>query len=400
MVVLELSSTIFAAKRQTIMMGEFGDIGAMLAALKPDEPIYAFRLHEPRVAAQIFTRKFPGDVLYAVSANPHVEFLRALYVGGIRHFAVANLSELRAVKNNFPDALCYCLEPVKSVSAIREVAHDFGVTHFAADHADELAKIIIHTSPLKPTVVLRLAMPEEYKSGYVSGKFGCNPAEAAALMRAAAAEGLGVGLSFHLGSQILDPAVYRRALALAGDIVRTTGLQPELIDIGGGFPALYRNSRGSSLADYCDAVRDGIAQINLHHPAKIMCKSGRALAAAGASLMLKVELRRGNRLYLNDGIHGGLGELATHGIEPPMRAWRINGGTQLLGAALDDFSFYGPTGDNADYLKGPFALPSDIRMGDYIEIGQMGAYSINRRADFNGLHAARAVIVNDPAFLL
>ncbi len=381
------------------MIGEFRDIGSMLTASKPDEPIYAIRPHELRHAAQNFTHHFPGDVVYTVSANPYPEFLRALHAGGIRHFAASSLPELKAVKDHLPDAEAYLLHPVKSATSIREAAHSYGVTHFAVDHADELAKIIVHTAPLKPTIVLRLSPPTGLAYDPF-GKFGCSEAEAASLVRAAAAEGLGIGLSFHSGAQELDPHTYRRALDFTCDIVRTTGLQPELIDIGGGFPVTYRNSCTRPLADYCDVIRDGLAQIKLHRPARVLCKPGRALAASGASLVLKVELRRGNRLYLNDGVHGGLEELHTRGIEPPMRAWRVNGQAHMLSSALDEFSFCGPTGDGSDRLAGPFALPGDIGMGDYIEVGQMGAYSMNRRSDFGGFLSATSVIVNDPAFLV
>ena len=187
----------------------------MLAALKPDEPIYAIRPHELRHAAQIFHRPISRRRhLYDVRANPHEEFLRALHAGGIRHFAVANLEQLRAVKESLPQAECHFLHPVKSVSAIREAAHTYNVTHFAIDHVDELAKIIVHTTPFKPTIVVRVAVPLDLAAYDPTGKFGCNVTEAAALMRAAAAEGLGIGLDFRLGAQSLDPTAWCRALAI------------------------------------------------------------------------------------------------------------------------------------------------------------------------------------------
>lgn len=375
------------------MIGEFQDVGTMLTALKPDEPIYAIRPHELRQTAQFFTNQFPGDIVYDARVNLHEQFLHALYAGGIRHFAVCTIEQLRVAKNECPDAICYFLHPVKPACAIFEAAHNYGVTHFGLDHIDELAKIIVHASPLKPTIVVRIAPPRDLAAYDPTGKFGCTVNEAANLMRAVAAEGIGIGLGFRLGAQTLNPAAWNRALALAGSVVETANLQPELIDVGGGFPVAGCGKNLPPFSDYCEAIREGLQHIRLDRPARLICTPGRALAAAGASIVVKVELRRDRHLYLNDGIHGGLGDLQIHGANAPMRVWRINGAAQLVTASLDDFSFYGPTSDAMDAITGPFALPADIRMGDYIEIGQMGAVS-------DHFLSASSVIVNDPAFIL
>ena len=343
----------------------------MLAAKKPDEPFFVFHPRILQSAAQLFAGQFLGDVVYDVHANASPEILRALYAGGIRQFAFSTLEELRTVKRLFPDVPCHFTHPVKSVTAIREAAHTFGVTHFTVDHPDELAKIIVHTMPLKPTIVVRLSVGAA--SFDPSGAFGCSPAEAAALMRAAAAEGFGVGLSFQCDSGNSDVETYRVALQRIGDTVRGARLQPELIDIGGGFPLGFADLATSLVADYCQEVRRGLSHVQLHHPVKLLCTPGRVLAAAGTSVVVKVELRRGNRLYLNDGVFGGLADLRRMHDEPHLRAWRINGSAQLLTSALDDFIFHGPGGDSFDTLPGPFALPGDIHMGDYVEIGGMGA---------------------------
>ena len=381
------------------MTQEFSDVATMLAILKPDEPVYAIRPHILRHTAAEFVDQFPGDVLYAVKANPQPDFLRALYAGGVRHFDVASLSEIRLIKEHFPAAQAYFMHPVKSVTAIREASHTYNINHFVIDHPDELAKIIIHTLPKKPTVIIRLSMPKGMAVYDLDGKFGCSTAEAISLARSAAAEGLGIGLSFHVGSQCLQPSAYRQALDLIDDVIRATGLQPELIDIGGGFPVAYRNTTIAPLSEYIEAVEDGLSQIRLPCPVNLLCEPGRALAAPGASLITRVELRRGNQLYLNDGMYGGISELRYSGLDVPMRTWRVNGCAQPVTGGLDLFRFCGPTCDSSDMIAGPFPLPADIQLGDYIEFGQMGAYSISMRSAFNGFHNALPVIVNDTAFL-
>ena len=352
------------------MTVEFQDVGTMLEALKPDEPIFAFYPRILQKAAQNFTGHFHGDVVYDASANAGSGSLHALYAGGIRQFAVSNLAELRAVKAEFPDATCHFTHPVKSVTAIQEAAHKFGVTHFTADHPDEVAKIIVHCAPVRPVIVVRLALG--VSSYNADGSFGCSAAEAAQLLREAAAEGLGLGLSFQLDENA-DIAMYRRAIERVGDTVRAARVQPELIDIGGGLPS-GDAVQPHSLDDFSRAIREQLSCIGLHHPIRLMASPGRTLTAAGGALVVKVELRRGNRLYLNDGVRGGLGDLQRSPSDPLLRAWRLNGVAQLMTPVLDDFIFYGPGGDSLDRLPGPYALPGDISMGDYIEIGRMGNY--------------------------
>ena len=385
-------------------VAEYDNIGAMLASRKPDVPVYALRLHEAERAAAEFVEKFPGDVLYAVKANPLPEILRALYAGGIRHFDTASLTEIRQLKEIFPAASAYFMHPVKSPAAIREAYQKHGITTFVVDHADELAKILIHTTAihgtqLKPVMAIRLAMPRGMAVYDLGGKFGCSVVEAVALARAAAAEGLAVGFCFHVGSQCLDPAAYQKAIALVGNVITAANIHPEFIDVGGGFPVAYRQTKLPPLTDYMNAIKVGIADLKLQHPTRLLAEPGRALAASCASLIVKVELRRGNQLYLNDGMYGGLSELRFAGLDVPMRVWRVNGNVRLLASGNEDFRFCGPTCDSADILEGPFPLPSDIRAGDYIEFGQMGAYSVTLRSDFNGFQHADIVSVKDEAFI-
>jgi ornithine decarboxylase len=291
------------------------------------------------------------------------------------------------------------MHPVKSVHAIRDAAHKLSISHFVVDHPDELAKVLIHTMPHKPVIMIRLAMPRNMAVYDLGGKFGCSTAEAVALARAVSSEGLAVGFCFHVGSQCLEPAAYTRALALVGDVVRSAKIHPEIIDVGGGFPAAYRNVTLPPLSEYVGAILSGMAQIKLDYPTRLLAEPGRSLAAPSASLIVKVELRRGNKLYLNDGMSGGLSELRFAGIDVPMRVWRVNGAAKILTSSQDDFRFCGPTCDSADVIEGPFALASDIQNGDYIEFGQMGAYSISMRSDFNGFLKAAVVNVKDSAFL-
>ena len=108
------------------------------------------------------------------------------------------------------------------------------------------------------------------------------------------------------------------------------------------------------------------------------------LAAVGqsveyASLLVRVEKRRGRELYINDGAYGALFDAAHIGWRYPVQLVR-EGGSNVRNM---DFSFYGPTCDDLDHMTGPFALTGDVAAGDYIEVGMLGAYGCAMRTGFN-----------------
>lgn len=374
-------------------MADFVTVDSLLMTLRPDVPVYALRPDLTEKLAADFVRQFPGDVLYAVKANPHPLHLAALHRGGIRHFDTASIVEIRQIRHLHPDGQCYFMHPVKAPEAIKEAALAHGLTHFVVDHPDELQKVMLNAPSKQTVIVIRLSMPRGRAIYDLGGKFGCSVAEAISLAKMAASAGLCVGLSFHVGSQCLDPSAYADALQRIGAVVQGSNIVPCLIDVGGGFPVAYQSTTPPDLGRYVAAITEGVAALRMPQPPRLLAEPGRALAAAGASLLVRVELRRDHQLYLNDGMYGGLSELRFAGLDCPMRVWRINGRAQLLAASTADFRFMGPTCDSSDILDGPFGLPHDIAAGDYIEIGLMGAYSLTLRSDFNGFSASKVVTV-------
>lgn len=375
----------------------FADAAMVAAVLAPEQPVYCLRPHVLRAQAAAFVAGFPGKVLYAVKCNAELPVLRALHAGGIRHFDTASLTEITLVAGAFADARCYFMHPVKPRGAIRQAFERHGIRHFVVDHADELEKIGGEITRRDDTViVVRLATARGAAVYDLGGKFGCPPDEAAVLLNAAARAGFRVGLCFHVGSQCLDPSAYGRALALAGTVIERGAVPLSLLDVGGGFPAAYVGVEPPPLSLFIQAIRDGAAALDLPAECALMCEPGRGLVAAGASLLVRVELRRGNALYINDGVYGSLSDLNIPGTRFPMRVIRP-GGTPA--DETGDFALFGPTCDTVDAMPGPFRLAADVREGDYIEIGQAGAYTTALRTRFNGFHPERFVEVRDPAFL-
>ena len=371
----------------------FEDVTAVVRALQPSYPVYCLRPQLLTDTARRFISMFPGTVLYAVKCNPHPAVLDALYRGGIRHFDTASLPEIAQICETYPDAHAYFMHPVKARAAIRMTHSAYGIRHFVIDHENELKKVLEETGGKDIVVVVRLKTEDTGDSLYdLASKFGAEPDDAVALLKAAAAKGCETGLAFHIGSQCREPKVYRTALALAGDVIARAGVEVESLDVGGGFPAHYANAQVPPLENYMAEIRAGLKDIHLKPTVTVFSEPGRALVAGGCSLLTQVQLRKGDRLYINDGIYGSLSEMVQVNIRMPVRMIRLDG---TASAKLRHFSLNGPTCDSLDVVPGTFELPDDIREGDWIEIDQVGAYSNALATHFNGFYPETFVEVHD-----
>lgn len=368
-------------------------VDALIAALRPEEPVHCLRPQVIAEAAAGFVAGFPGDVLYAVKCNPDPAVLRAVWAGGVRHFDCASAAEVSLVRQMFPEADIHFMHPVKARSAIRDAYASHGVRDFVLDSAGELAKILAETgSPDDLGLFVRLALPPGGAVYDLSGKFGAAPDEAAALLRAVRPHAARVGLCFHVGSQCMEPQAWRTALALAGQVIAASGVAVDVVDVGGGFPVRYPDLTPPPVGDFMAAIAEGFAALDLPGT-RLWAEPGRALVAAGGSVVVQVQARRGDALYLNDGVYGSLSDAGAPGFRFPVRPLRR--GT----AAQQEFTLFGPTCDSVDRLRHSMALPADIAEGDWIEIGQLGAYGACLRTGFNGFDRARIAEVVDRPLL-
>ena len=373
--------------------GQFTDVTAVARALRPSYPVYCVRPDVLAANARRFISQFPGTVLYAVKCNPHPLVLNALFKGGIRHFDTASLTEIAQVSDAFDDVHTYFMHPVKARAVITAAYRVYGVRHFVVDHHDELNKVIEEAGAQGNTIIVRVNTPPADDALYhLAAKFGAAPDEAAELMKEAAARGCTVGLAFHVGSQCRSPEAYSGALELLGEVMRKAGVEPVCIDVGGGFPAAYGDRPVPALDAYMETIRRGLKQLGLNPNVEIFAEPGRALVAQGCSLLTQVQLRKDDRLYINDGIYGSLSEMATVAIRLPARLIRLEG---PVSDKMGEFALNGPTCDSLDVLPGTFTLPEDVREGDWVEIDQVGAYSNALATRFNGFHPETFVQVFD-----
>ena len=371
----------------------FSDVRSVVAALRPSYPVYCLRPEILERNARRFISQFPGTVLYAVKCNPHDLVLEALYRGGIRHFDTASLPEIAQVCESFEEAKAYFMHPVKARAVIKSAYKVYGIRHFVVDHENELEKVLDETGGEGVVIVVRLATPPDEGTLYhLADKFGAPPDAAAELLREADRRGCRTGLAFHVGSQCPNPKAYRAALNVVGDVIEVVGQDPACVDVGGGFPAEYRNRPMPPLEDYIDQIRAGLKDIKLKPAVEVFAEPGRVLVAPGCSLLTQIQLRKGDQLYINDGIYGSLSEQSHVGIEFPARLIRLD---DPPGGETRAFTLNGPTCDSLDVLPKTFVLPDDAREGDWIEIDQLGAYSNALATRFNGFYPETFVEVHD-----
>ncbi len=389
-----------ALDRPTAVGWRRPSVAEVIAARRPSEPLECLRPDVLTGIARSFVAAFPGEVLYAVKANPRAAVVGALARGGISHFDVASPAEIKRLRRLCPTAELHYMHPVKSRSAIAAAWRDHGVRDYALDSASELDKILDETGGTGGTaagrgLMVRLAVPNPTALHGLSGKFGADPRTAIALLRRGRAHATRLGLTFHVGSQCLDPADFETALARVGEVIAAARVAIDVIDVGGGFPVAYADITPPPLSAFWAAIRRGVARLGLAPSVRLWCEPGRALAAPGGSMVLQVVHRRGRALYVNDGVYGSLSDGGREGVRYPVRLHR-DPARPAPTAATVPFTLFGPTCDSVDFIPGPFLLPDDVAEGDWIELGQLGAYGTALGARFNGFGAAEQVEVRDP----
>ena len=376
-------------------MQKFKSVEQLINQLKPDKPVYCIRKKSILSASHFFQKKFPGKILYAVKTNPHSEVIKTLIESGINQFDVASIEEIKAVRKFSQNAKCSYMHTVKSKESITEAYFKYGIKTFALDTKDELIKIIESTSGAKDLeLFVRVSVSNEHAEIDLSKKFGALNSEASGLLRLAKQYSKKIGLSFHVGSQCMHPISYAKGITEIGNIIKKTKIVPDYINVGGGFPTIYPDLIPQSLDSYFDEIKKGLENLKLETLPEIICEPGRALVAESGSTIVRVNLRKKQKLYINEGTYGTLFDAGTPNIVYPSKMIK-DCSNKIISKKITAFDFYGPTCDSMDYMKGPFLLPNNIKENDYIELGQLGAYGLTFRTQFNGFYSDEIYEVED-----
>ncbi|WP_342250816.1 type III PLP-dependent enzyme [Sphingomonas sp. OTU376] len=370
--------------------------GIDIAKQGPVQPVTLVRPHAAARAARFFVEKFPGKAMYAVKANPSPELLQILWENGITTYDVASIGEVRLVARTLPEATLCFMHPVKAEEAIEEAYFTHGVRTFSLDSLEELEKIVRATSrdgvtASDLTLCVRLRVSSDHSKLSLASKFGAGPGEAAKLLFETRQVADALGICFHVGSQAMSPEAYSNAMERVRQAIVESAVTVDVIDVGGGFPSVYPGMTPPPLEAYFETIHRAFESLPISYSAELWAEPGRALCAEYSSIVVRVERRRGAELYINDGAYGALFDAAHIDWKFPVELLR-----EPESNAKDvEFSFYGPTCDDLDYMKGPFLLPADTRAGDYFEIGMLGAYGSAMRTAFNGFGTDATVVVAD-----
>ena len=374
-------------------MRKFKDVDELVDALKPDYPVYCIRPESIKKSTKFFKDNFQGKVLYAVKTNPNEKIIKQIISNGIEDFDVASLNEIKLIKKIKPEANLYFMHTIKSKESISSAYFNYGVKNFSLDSKDELRKILKATNQAKDlNLYVRIAISNEHAEIDLSRKFGAIPSEALGLVRLCKEHSKKLGISFHVGSQCMHKISYSKGIREIGNIIKKTKIIPDVINVGGGFPSLYPDLNPEPLNNYLNEIKISLKNLKLQKLPEIICEPGRAIVAESGSTIVKVILRKKQNLYINDGTYGSLFDAGVPNFVLPTKM--ITTG-RIHSKKLTSFSFFGPTCDSLDYMKGPFLLPNNIKEGDYIELGQLGAYGLTFRTKFNGFYSNEIFELND-----
>ena len=378
-------------------MKKFKSVDDLINQLKPVNPVYCIRKESIYKASNFFQNSFSGRILYAVKTNPNHEILKTVMDSGITNFDIASISEIKNVKSIDPKAKCYYMNTVKSRESIREAYFNYGVKVFSLDTKDELIKIIESTNNAKDLeLFVRVSVSNEHAEIDLSKKFGAINSEVTGLFRLTSQYAKKIGLSFHVGSQCMHPISYAKGISEISNVIKKTKIVPDYINIGGGFPTVYPDLNPEPLSNYIEEIKKAFLNLKLAKMPELFCEPGRAIVAESGSTIVKVMLRKKQSLYINDGTYGTLFDAGVPNFVFPSKM--ISNG-RIQSKKLTAFNFFGPTCDSMDYMKGPFLLPNNIKEGDYIELGQLGAYGLTFRTEFNGFYSNEIYEVEDNPIL-
>ena len=381
------------ARQKGRELDKFQSVDAVVQELEPTDPVFCIHPAELRAAARRF-RAFPGRVLYAVKCNPHPAVLETLFEAGVRDFDVASVDEIKLIHDLFGGrAGQYFNNPAKTRPAIRIASKDHQIRFYTVDCEGEIDKILEEAERDSDLIIaVRLATQSGDARYTLSTKFGAAPADAARMLQKIGRAGVKAGISFHVGSQCLSPSAFENAIDLVGSVARKARVPLHVLNVGGGFPAPYPGDNPKTIEHYFSRIVLGRRKLDLPSGCILLGEPGRSLVATAGTAVLQVVVRRGDAVFLNDGVFGTLQELGHPKERRPTRLIRKAGSPS---SRLAQFKVYGPTCDSNDVLGAPFLLPEDVREGDWIEVGMMGAYSLSMRTRFNGFHTDRIVAVTD-----
>ncbi|SIS57846.1 type III PLP-dependent enzyme [Paracoccus saliphilus] len=358
----------------------------VISNLQPDNPVMVFAPTVLQERVRRFIKGFPGLVTYAVKSNPEEVVVQNLLTAGLNGFDVASPAEIDLIGHLAPGAARHYHNPVR---ARREIAHavEAGVRAWSVDSQSELDKMFEQV----PTMIdgrgveisPRFKLPVVGAIYDFGSKFGATPEVTAEMLRAVSDRGYIASLTFHPGTQCVDPAAWESYIRVARDICDMADVRIRRLNVGGGFPSYRVVGVEPDLEAIFDRIGATVAEVFGPDAPELVCEPGRGLCADAFSLITRVKaIRDGSSVFLNDGVYGGLAELPVVGNIDRVQVFTSDG--TLRDGERSGRVIFGPTCDSVDRLPGELSLPTDIDEGDYVVFHGAGAYSTVTNTRFNG----------------
>ncbi|MGP6088050.1 type III PLP-dependent enzyme [Antarctobacter jejuensis] len=360
------------------------DPARWMAREQPDEPVFFFDPARLHTTARLFLDHFPGEVTYAVKANPDPSVLSVLGQAGLTAFDVASPEEMELVRVVMPKAHLHYHNPVRGRSEI-EAARRHGVLSWSVDRMAELDKLGRIEGQ---EIAVRLKLPVAGAAYDFGSKFGADMEAAETLLRIVAARGGLTSMTFHPGTQCRDAGAWVSYIHACAQIATRAEVRLHRLNVGGGFPA-HREDPAPDLPALFARIETAVRAAFGDDAPALVCEPGRAMVADAFELGLQVKARDGDALYLNDGIYGGLSEWRDLGPSNRISALSADGNPRTGESRAT--VLFGPTCDSLDRLSDRVNLPGDIAEGDYLLFHACGAYSTALCTRFNGYGARRIV---------
>jgi ornithine decarboxylase len=357
------------------------DLAGFLRTTRPTTPVLFFCPETLAKSAHTFVSGFPGQVTYAVKANPTAAVIETLNNAGVTAFDVASIAEVELVRKLAPQAELHFNNPVRSNGEIRQ-AVALGVASFSVDSISEAEKLAAWTIPENTEVSVRFKLPVEGAAYDFGSKFGAEPDYAVQICQFVKNLGFKVSLTFHPGTQCEDPVAWATYIQTAADISVEAGLTLHRLNVGGGFPS-HRNTHAPDLLKFFDTIKVTAERAFADQLPPLLCEPGRALVSEAFTLAAQVRAVRDEAdVFLNDGIYGGLSELAV--LPPSTRISHVSTQKCAKSGELRPTRIFGPTCDSRDELPGPLMMPVEIAEEDYLLFAGFGAYCETNATTFNG----------------
>ncbi|KEI43457.1 type III PLP-dependent enzyme [Saccharopolyspora rectivirgula] len=398
----DLSATAGVTDRSS-GTGQSGDRGAtdhiqeFLRQQDPETPCLVMDLASVRHRYRQLRAALPDiRICYAVKANPTPEVVRELVALG-SSFDVASPGEidLCLAEGAAPESISYG----NTIKKGRDIARAYrqGVRLFATDSPADLANIAENAPGSR--VFCRILVDNKGSRTPFGRKFGCQPRTAVALLLRARELGLDAyGVSFHIGSQQLDPGAWEHGIRAAREVFDACaqhGLQLQMVNLGGGLPAHYTQPV-PPLADYVRAIETSLDRHFGEQRPQLLIEPGRFIVGDAGVLRSEVVLVADacdgeNRwVYLDIGRYGGLAETEGEAITYRLRTSRDGdpcGPVVLAGPTCD--------GDDVLYQRTKYALPLTLRSGDWVDLLSAGAYTASYSSvGFNGFPPMRTYCID------